>query len=146
MKLKKGSKEAKAFMAKLRAARKGAGAGIKYKKPKLLGLQKLQTKKTIKRKLSGKQHTDNKSHNYRISISGFKLSEDEKKFLVSEGKRSKGFKYRAKILWGDFIVLKEKENGTPISKFIVDNMEVAKYLSEQLNKGTTLTKVKTKKI
>ena len=56
MKLKKGSKEAKAFMAKLRNARKGA--------------VKKTIRKVKKATLKGAKHTDNKSHNYRISISG----------------------------------------------------------------------------
>jgi hypothetical protein len=84
---KKGSKEAKAFMAKLRASKKGA-----KKKKKVSGLKitpkpnvesRLQfgkrgiTVKPIKRKstskkrkISGNTHTDTKSHNYKINISG----------------------------------------------------------------------------
>ena len=88
MKLKKGSKEAKAFMAKLRAARKGAGAGIKYKKTKLVKPTKLQTKKTTRRKLSGEQHTDNNSHNYRISISGLN---GKRNHLLSDLKNRFGY-------------------------------------------------------
>lgn len=80
------------------------------------------------------------------SINGIKLSLDEKKFLRTEGKKSKGFKYRAKVLWGDDIVLKEKENGTPVQKFVVDSYEIAVYLANQLNKGQNFTKVKTKLI
>lgn len=86
---KKGSKEAKAFMAKLRSRKKGA-----KKKKKVSGLKitpkpnvesRLQfgkrgiTVKPIKRKstskkkkISGNTHTDTKSHNYRINISGLK--------------------------------------------------------------------------
>lgn len=98
------------------------------------------------RKISG-LHKDTNSHNVNLRIvSGVQLSPDEKKFLISEGKKSKGFKYRAKVLWGDWIVLKEKENGTPVQKFIVDTFEIADYLSKQLNKGQNLTKVKGKSI
>jgi hypothetical protein len=53
MKLKKGSLEAKKFMAKIRA-KKGASK-------KISGVKKPSVKKT---------HTDIKSHNYKISISG----------------------------------------------------------------------------
>jgi hypothetical protein len=98
------------------------------------------------RKVNG-LHKDTNSHNVNLRIvSGVELSPDEKKFLISEGKKSKGFKYRAKVLWGDWIVLKEKENGTPVQKFIVDDFETATYLAKQLNKGQNLTKVKGKSI
>jgi hypothetical protein len=53
MKLKKGSLEAKKFMAKIRAK--------KGKPKKVSGVKKPSVKKT---------HTDIKSHNYKISISG----------------------------------------------------------------------------
>ena len=53
MKLKKGSIEAKKFMAKIRAK--------KGKPKKVSGVKKPSVKKT---------HTDIKSHNYKISISG----------------------------------------------------------------------------
>jgi len=104
--------------------------------------------KTAKRKRKiGEVHTDTKSHNVKINVlSGIILTADEKKFLISEGKKSKGFKYRAKVLWGDNIVLKEKENGTPVQKFIVDSYELANYLSKELNKNQNLTKVKGKLI
>lgn len=59
-KLKKGSKEAKMFMAKLRASR--------------------GKKKAVKKKLNGKKHTDIKSHNYRINIGA---SGDYAKFELS---------------------------------------------------------------
>ena len=55
MKLKKGSLEAKRFMAKIRAK--------KGKPKKVSGVKKPSVKKT---------HTDIKSHNYKISISGMK--------------------------------------------------------------------------
>lgn len=132
MKLKKGSAEAKKFMASIRAKKKGA---------KKTAVKKPFVKKAFK-------HKDTKSHNVNISVvSGIiKLSADEKKFLQTEGKKSKGFKYRAKILWGDFIVLKEKENGTPVEKFIVDNYQIAEFLSKQLNSNQNLTKIKGKKL
>jgi len=53
MKLKKGSLEAKRFMSKIRAK--------KGKPKKISGVKKPSVKKT---------HTDIKSHNYKISISG----------------------------------------------------------------------------
>lgn len=155
----KGSKEAKLFMAKIRAkkgpakkAAKKIGSVAESKKiKKELAAKKVRLVhgyETVKRKrkLSG-IHKDTKSHNVKISVmSGIKLSPDEKKFLELEGKKSKGFKYRAKILWGDYIVLKEKENGQPVQKFIVDSYDIADFLSKQLNKGQNLTKIKGKKI
>ena len=73
MKLKKGSKAAKDFMAKIRSMKN------KPKKSKVSGIKK-STRKVFKKNtsvLSG-THTDTKSHNYRISISGNKLND---KFL-----------------------------------------------------------------
>lgn len=65
MKLKKGSKEAKAFMAKIRGKKKTAA--------KKSAVKKVATKKkSIKKKISGDKHQDIKSHNYKISISGMK--------------------------------------------------------------------------
>lgn len=61
MKLKKGSLEAKKFMAKIRAK--------KSKAKKISGVKKPSVKKT---------HTDIKSHNYKISISGL----DRKKLNI----------------------------------------------------------------
>ena len=55
MKLKKGSLEAKRFMAKIRAK--------KGKSKKVSGI-----KKTLRKKTPTKNHTDIKSHNYKISI------------------------------------------------------------------------------
>ena len=141
MKLKKGSPEAKKFMASIRAKKKGAK---KAPAKKLSGTKKIPMNKN---KPSGK-HKDSKSHNVKISVlsGSIKLTTDQKKFLESEGKKSKGFKYRAKVLWGDDIVLKERENGQPVQKFIVDSFEIAQYLSKQLNSNQNLTKVKGKKI
>jgi len=59
MKLKKGSKEARDFMAKIRGKKKGTKKAVKKRAPK----------KVIK-KIAGEKHTDIKSHNYKISISG----------------------------------------------------------------------------
>lgn len=70
MKLKKGSKAARDFMAKLRASR-----GIKKK---LSGTKKKAVKKSTAK--AKKVHTDVKSHNYRISISG---AGDYAKFEIS---------------------------------------------------------------
>lgn len=57
MKLKKGSLEAKRFMAKIRSK--------KSKPKKVSGVKKPSVKKT-----PTKKHTDINSHNYKISISG----------------------------------------------------------------------------
>lgn len=59
-KLKKGSKEAKEFMARLRASRSSA-------KKKTASKKKASPKK---RKINGDKHTDSKSYNYKINISG----------------------------------------------------------------------------
>jgi hypothetical protein len=144
MKLKKGSAEAKRYMASIRAKKKGP----KKAAVKKVTVKKAPVKKTVKKAPVKSIHKDTKSHNVKISVvSGIiKLSNDEKKFLENEGKKSKGYKYRAKVLWGDWIVLKEKENGQPIQKFIVDSIEIAQFLAKQLNKGQNLSKVKGKKI
>lgn len=179
MKLKKGSAEAKKFMASIRAKKKGAkkapakkisgtkkpiyvvilGHRVKVgtKMHSKLMAQKKHFDDLQKHEISGPKkaptkkmllHKDTASHNVKISVvSGLiKLSVDEKKFLEHEGKKSKGFKYRGKMLWGEWIVLKEKENGQPVQKFIVDSYEIADYLAKQLNKGQKLTKIKGTKI
>jgi hypothetical protein len=104
MKLKKGSKEARDFMAKIRA-KKSLGAVKKRQMPKQnkkeIGTRKFQNntemvlkgydhngnelwvtakyydkpkmnerKKSKKSTLKGNKHTDNKSHNYKVYISG----------------------------------------------------------------------------
>jgi hypothetical protein len=79
-------------------------------------------------------------------VSGISFSKDERIFLEKEGKKSKGYKYRAKILWGSPIVLKETKNGTPVQKFIVDNYDIAQELANELNKGQKLYKIKGKNI
>jgi len=69
----KGSKAAKDFMARLRAARKGAKKKVKtVKKTVNTKIKKHKAKATRIKKavFSGETHTDNKSHNYHISISG----------------------------------------------------------------------------
>ena len=74
MKLKKGSLKAKRFMAKIRTK--------KSKSKKVSGVKKPSVKKT---------HTDIKSHNYKISISGLdrkKLSSDAISGLRSLAKAS----------------------------------------------------------
>ena len=83
----------------------------------------------------------------RKSLSGtkIKVSEDILRFLESEGKNSKGYTYRAKLLWGQEIVLKEK-NGNPIEKFVIGDYDEAVYIAKELNKGQDYTNVKTKKI
>lgn len=68
MKLKKGSKEACEFMAKIRGKKKGTKKAVKKRAPKKV-VKKVATKKVVK-KIAGEKHTDIKSHNYRISISG----------------------------------------------------------------------------
>lgn len=57
IKLKKGSKEAKQFMAKLRAKRKGIKKAVKKVKRKISGNPRRET-----------QHKDTKSHNVNIRV------------------------------------------------------------------------------
>lgn len=69
----KGSKAAKDFMAKLRAARKGAKKKVKTVKKTVktkIKKHKAKAKRIKKAIFSGEKHTDIKSHNYRINISG----------------------------------------------------------------------------
>lgn len=148
MKLKKGSAAAKAYMAKIRAKRK------KVKKS-TIAKPKRAARKVVKaaRKKAAKKmtsiHKDTASHNVRISVmSGniYVYSAEEFKFLQSESKKSKGYKYRGKILFGAPIVLKETAKGTPVAKFYVDTLEVANALSKDLNKSHKLSRVKSKKI
>lgn len=86
MKLKKGSAEAKKFMASIRAKKKGAKkatakklsgtkkiAGVKYPKPKLFKPTKKETSAAAKRLAKQSLHKDTKSHNVKISVvSGLK--------------------------------------------------------------------------
>lgn len=66
MKLKKGSKEAKEFMASIRAKKKGAK---KVTVKKLAGVKKAPVKKaTVKKRPLISKHKDIKSHNVKISI------------------------------------------------------------------------------
>jgi hypothetical protein len=114
-------------------------------------LQRVRSKKgTFKgmKKVSGGTHKDTKSHNVNIRVvSGIKkLNDEEIKFLHSEIKNATGYNYRGKILFGQPIVLKETKNGTPIKKWVVDNLEVANILSNELNKNKKFAKLKSKKI
>ena len=149
MKLKKGSAAAKAYMAKIRAKRKEVKKST-IAKPKRAARKvvKAARKKAAKKMTS--LHKDTKSHNVRISVmSGLKkikYSPSELSFLQSESKKSKGYKYRGKILFGQFIVLKETEAGTPVQKWTVDGLDKAHSLSKELNNSYKLSKVKSKKL
>lgn len=151
MKLKKGSLEAKKFMAKIRA-KKGKPKkvnGVKYKKPKLFKPTKKETTKAVKRLVKESLHTDKNSHNYKISISGnIKLSPSNLKFLEIVKKNSKGYNFRAKILWGQPVVLKETKQGTPVEAFNnIGEFDECKIFADELNKGQKYinVKIKTKK-
>ena len=77
---KKGSKEAKEFMAKLRASKKGAVKKAKAVKKTVktkLKKYKAKTHRIKKAIFSGDKHTDTKSHNYRINISGLDNERNE---------------------------------------------------------------------
>ena len=121
----------------------------KERKGEKLGAVKKKSATKVKatKRKGTEMHTDTKSHNVNIRVvSGISFSKDEIIFLEKEGKKSKGYKYRAKILWGSPIVLKETKNGTPVQKFIVDNLNVAQELANELNKGQKLYKIKGKNI
>lgn len=116
MKLKKGSKAARDFMAKLRASR-----GIKKK---LSGTKKKAVKKSTAK--AKKVHTDVKSHNYRISISG---AGDYAKFEIST------IKALAKLL---------KKPLKTTQKAVYDNKNLLDLISFNFDQGTTA--IKTAKI
>jgi hypothetical protein len=88
MKFKKGSKEAKAFMAKLRASRgkkkpakKAVTKKAAPKKTKVSGTKK----KAVKRVKPKKVHTDVKSHNVKVSV----MSGITEENLISEIKTTR---------------------------------------------------------
>jgi hypothetical protein len=109
MKLKKGSKAARDFMAKLRASR-----GIKKK---LSGNKKKAVKKSTAK--AKKVHTDVKSHNYKISISG---AGDYAKFEIST------IKALAKLL---------KKPLKTTQKAVYDNKNLLDLISFNFDQGTT---------
>jgi hypothetical protein len=109
MKLKKGSKAARDFMAKLRASR--------GKKKKLSGTKKKTVKKSTAK--AKKIHTDVKSHNYRISISG---AGDYAKFEIST------IKALAKLL---------KKPLKTIQKAVYDTKSLLDIISNSFDQGKT---------
>ena len=124
MKLKKGSKAARDFMAKLRASRGKKKKVSGTKKPKLFKPTKLQTKKAVQRLVKEslkpkKVHTDVKSHNYRISISG---AGDYAKFEIST------IKALAKLL---------KKPLKTTQKAVYDNKNLLDLISFNFDQGTT---------
>jgi len=164
MKLKKGSKAAKEYMASIRKMKKTSAKKVgaikivekgesKNAKPSAVYQYNRTKKGTFKglKKIGATKsstHKDTKSHNVNIRVvSGvIKLSPDEIKFLHSESKKSKGYTYRGKLLFGQFVVLKETLKGTPVQKWIVDSMEKANYLSKELNKDHKIGNIKTIKL
>jgi hypothetical protein len=61
------------------------------------------------------------------------LNEEEKQFFREESQESgQGYNYRAKILFGREILLKEKNN-TPIQKWFME-FDSAKKIANKLNK------------
>jgi hypothetical protein len=87
MKLKKGSAAAKAFMAKIRAKKgKSKKTTLRKVKPKAkaaLGSKLKLSKKENRLGMSSSTHTDTKSHNYHISISG--VHKNFKNFIKYKG-------------------------------------------------------------
>jgi len=117
-----------------------ANNGFYFTRSKDYGYLKADTKEGIKKLINA---------DLKKKISGVvssKFSPDELKFIQSEIKNSKGYKYRGKLLFGQFVVLKETEKGTPIKKWIVDTMEVANAISHELNTQKKFKKIKSSKI
>lgn len=112
MKLKKGSIEAKNFMAKIRAK--------KGKPKKVSGVKKPSVKKT-----PTKKHTDINSHNYKISISG-EISKGRKKLIenlsflygkfASEYLFAKNQKEKKRI-YKEMQILRKELNNLTIDKY-----------------------------
>ena len=108
MKLKKGSLEAKKFMAKIRAK--------KGKPKKISGVKKPSVKKT---------HTDIKSHNYKISISG-EISKGRKKLIENlsylYGKLASNYLFtknqkEKKQIYKEMQIIKKELNNLTINKY-----------------------------
>lgn len=78
--------------------------------------------------------------NYRHLIQEFNSSaidsfpEDIRVVIRTETLETKPFKYRAKVLLGQEIVLKETPEGTPVKKFIIGDWETAEKLAGTLNR------------
>lgn len=99
---------------------------------------------------TGKKYTENRPDHADIS-KRFKLhkgggvserttlSPEERQFIREESEESgQGYTYRTKILFGQQIILKEKD-GRPIQKFYIDNYEIGKKISAALNKANQST-------
>lgn len=124
-KFKKGSKEAKAFMAKLRAAKSGAKKKKKVFKTRKLAVKhvnKLRTKKSLPL-INGEKHTDIKSHNYKITIGSLKND-----YLESIKERIKHANILEKFLIDLKTQLKNKsltiEQKNKIKKHIIDTKKM----------------------
>jgi len=149
-------KKARENFKKAIAYKKKTGCSLKqafaYVKGGKVGVvKKAFVKKAVKKVASKKlvsSHKDTRSHNVNIRVvSGVKkLSSEETKFLHSEIKNATGYNYRGKILFGQPVVLKETKNGTPIKKWTVDSLEIANYLSKELNSNKKFAKLKSKSI
>ena len=112
MKLKKGSLEAKQFMAKIRAK--------KGKPKKVSGI-----KKTLRKKTPTKKHTDINSHNYKISISG-EISKGRKKLIENlsylYGKLASNYLFtknqkEKKQIYKEMQIIKKELNNLTINKY-----------------------------
>jgi hypothetical protein len=117
MKLKKGSLEAKKFMAKIRA-KKGASK-------KVSEIKKPSVKKT---------HTDIKSHNYKISISGANNYINKEIQLINDIK--KGIEIIIKEIKNTDKLIKEQKN-VLIKKSLLNKKS---YLKKELQIGKSLLK------
>ena len=118
MKLKKGSAEAKRFMASIRAKKKGA--------KKVSGVKKTATKKAPTKKTAS-THKDTKSHNVRISVvSGlnrnFRRFKIYKKHLIDIVELTKG---------GKQYIVNSTLDGKDIPIFFAKSMAQAKVFIDR---------------
>lgn len=147
-KSKPGLSKVKKKIGAIKIVEKGESKNAKPKATYEFSRTKKGTYKSVKKIAGAKPstHKDNKSHNVNIRVvSGvYKFTPNELNFLQTEHKKSKGYKYRAKILFGQPIVLKETENGTPVQKWIVQDLQIANLLAKELNKKHKLGSIKTK--
>jgi hypothetical protein len=160
--LKKGSIEAKNYMAKIRAKKtatikkpvmpkitgisdyKKAPADVKKLVDSLEFMYNANDIKKVVTALSKKGYYIDMSMDGSIEtfkklpsktklISGVKLTPDEQQFIREEAEEAgQGYTYRAKVLFGNDILLKEKNN-RPVQKWYFD-FEVAKKIADRLNK------------
>jgi hypothetical protein len=58
---------------------------------------------------------------------------DYSTFIKREGPNNSTHNYRPKVLFGQYVVLKETKDGSPVKKFTVDSWDVAESLANKIN-------------